>query len=107
MKPQMNTDKYGSASVCVHLWFRMLRPVGFRLLCFELLFFGLLTQHAGSGAYQGEDGEVRKLAEGVYVRIAAADQSIVSNANVNSLCERSEEHTSELQSHHDLVCRLR
>ena len=80
MKPQMNTDKYGSASVCVHLWFRMLRPVGFRLLCFELLFFGLLTQHAGSGAYQGEDGEVRKLAEGVYVRIAAADQSIVSNA---------------------------
>jgi len=76
----MNTDKYGSASVCVHLWFRMLRPVGFRLLCFGLLFFGLLTQHAGGGAYQGEDGEVRKLAEGVYVRIAAADQSIVSNA---------------------------
>src|SRR5437773_11906477 len=37
--------------------------------------------------------------------IEALDQTVTAYAILPS-AERSEEHTSELQSHHDLVCRL-
>src|SRR5437667_12221476 len=33
-------------------------------------------------------------------------QTSVGDARIRDTRERSEEHTSELQSHHDLVCRL-
>src|SRR5947199_4223699 len=78
MKPQMNTDKHGSVFIYGHLLFlcfSMFRPVAF-----WLLFFGLMAQHARSGASAAEESEVRKLAEGVYVRMAGTDQSVVSNA---------------------------
>src|SRR5437667_5593605 len=36
-----------------------------------------------------------------------SDNSFINeNLDINASWERSEEHTSELQSHHDLVCRL-
>src|SRR5437773_8436316 len=37
---------------------------------------------------------------------AAAADRIVVRVTLYALPDRSEEHTSELQSHHDLVCRL-
>src|SRR5471032_3601707 len=36
----------------------------------------------------------------------ARDVRAVGLSDLHSECARSEEHTSELQSHHDLVCRL-
>src|SRR5437773_3572051 len=38
-------------------------------------------------------------------RIEARSSPAFTNL-IQERCERSEEHTSELQSHHDLVCRL-
>jgi len=37
---------------------------------------------------------------------SAARNDYELNLHIKTLSERSEEHTSELQSHHDLVCRL-
>src|SRR5437667_7937564 len=37
---------------------------------------------------------------------ARVEQNLGILANIQGDLERSEEHTSELQSHHDLVCRL-
>src|SRR5438034_8761581 len=39
-------------------------------------------------------------------RIAKHDANLLANLIDEILCVRSEEHTSELQSHSDLVCRL-
>src|SRR5438132_3909248 len=47
---------------------------------------------------------------GVFSTVATSQarpaESTTSNASRNTLHARSEEHTSELQSHSDLVCRL-
>src|SRR5437773_7283699 len=40
------------------------------------------------------------------LRKSHARRSVVLSANCREAGQRSEEHTSELQSHHDLVCRL-
>src|SRR5437773_7361696 len=61
----------------------------------------------------------RRRSSGVQLRVAAEDPLLVerdaalraqvsaeSRPPGDALVQRSEEHTSELQSHHDLVCRL-
>src|SRR5436190_12190634 len=49
---------------------------------------------------------VRSAAMGVWVRTASAHESRGKMGVSHLLEHRSEEHTSELQSHSDLVCRL-
>src|SRR5437667_1482313 len=43
---------------------------------------------------------------GGHVDLGLRARSSCTRAGAPSSCARSEEHTSELQSHHDLVCRL-
>src|SRR5260221_1921429 len=56
-----------------------------------------------SGAYQGGGvfGNIERL-----LQMLIVDAFPVSDFAQKIQCERSEEHTSELQSHSDLVCRL-
>src|SRR5437667_12614474 len=85
-------------SMCSHLFSRhILRYI--RLLHFVFFFFLMIRRPPRSTLFpyttlfrsaEQDGGEGPHLHEGV-----AADQLV-----------RSEEHTSELQSHHDLVCRL-
>src|SRR5436190_5093956 len=57
-----------------------------------------------SGAYPGVGAEERGQAYTIAVNIRDMARIQVPIADVD--CNRSEEHTSELQSHSDLVCRL-
>src|SRR5437773_7569407 len=58
--------------------------------------------HAERGMIRDANNEV--LAHNIPVETVVADATHLSN--VQGTVDRSEEHTSELQSHHDLVCRL-
>src|SRR3712207_7603290 len=44
--------------------------------------------------------------EDLLARLASGDRDMPNGADVSAFLERSEEHTSELQSHQYLVCRL-
>src|SRR5437773_3718585 len=59
---------------------------------------------------QSRDGLVKPVAEAIRPPSARAQTGVSADTGAaaaqNSLAGRSEEHTSELQSHHDLVCRL-
>src|SRR5260221_8976492 len=50
--------------------------------------------------------EDRRLAQGQAVAYPAGEQAQALAPDLHALGIRSEEHTSELQSHSDLVCRL-
>src|SRR5437773_7444840 len=59
------------------------------------------------------DAEMRKVADEVNQLPTALHASVLAaigkrrhSREPNPILDRSEEHTSELQSHHDLVCRL-
>src|SRR5437773_7205878 len=70
----------------------------------------LLTQVLGVMLHQGLVRLERVTQDGMRVRASAGAASFRREATlrrcVEAARERSEEHTSELQSHHDLVCRL-
>src|SRR5437773_7712932 len=63
-----------------------------------LLLFGLLRRAAAPHT----DG----LGDGLAVMVHVADLNRVARLEIGDSVQRSEEHTSELQSHHELVCRL-
>src|SRR5437773_9013793 len=58
---------------------------------------------AFGGASFGTAGQYETLAGRVFGELDPGDHH---NTIINDIDLRSEEHTSELQSHHDLVCRL-
>src|SRR5438132_5060434 len=73
------------------------------LFPYTTLFRSLLLEHRARGALRGV-----VLGEDVRVADVSRDQRIGLGSNLLGNRERlrSEEHTSELQSHSDLVCRL-
>src|SRR5688572_13431876 len=63
----------------------------------------VLTTHQGREILKS----TKQLAEEKSLQVIYGDtDSVMINANVDSVAERSEEHTSELQSQSNLVCRL-
>src|SRR2546430_9939745 len=72
------------------------RPPRSTLFPYTTLFRSLMGV-TGTGAADGADG---------VGTVAAAVKRVVSRADSSVVVERSEEHTSELQSQSNLVCRL-
>src|SRR5437773_12317297 len=70
----------------------------------DVLAFGREFGIENRGDADVEIGRWRKFA--VLGSVKGALEIIDFRTDVNAAGERSEEHTSELQSHHDLVCRL-
>ena len=62
----------------------------------------LLAAYADRQKHEREGEEIRRIAEG----LAASEEINLPALYQDVLMKRSEEHTSELQSHDDLVCRL-
>src|SRR2546422_7830433 len=60
----------------------------------------------GVGRSAGEPRGVRSAGEGVTARRAGEDRASLLGRQIGPALERSEEHTSELQSRLHLVCRL-
>src|SRR5471032_2548900 len=93
----------------------LVKPTGFReydarwLLEKEINLMGVQALGMGLGTLIGELGVKREIVTGHDFRSysAAVKMALVSGLMASG-CKvyRSEEHTSELQSHHDLVCRL-
>src|SRR5699024_12250109 len=54
-------------------------------------------------ALDTDESQLEKIITTLY---ANEDKELISDLNSDNLSERSEEHTSELQSRFDLVCRL-
>src|SRR5260221_8163126 len=83
------------------------RPPRSTLFPYTTLFRSHVDQHFGNGI------EADSFAAGEYlrghdfaVRWANANRELIAHRNRGRGDIRSEEHTSELQSHSDLVCRL-
>src|SRR5947207_4674745 len=60
----------------------------------------------GGTPFRGRAGAARRTRRGCSSGRSAGDRARAAGTAPASGCPRSEEHTSELQSHSDLVCRL-
>src|SRR5437667_3333039 len=87
------------------------RPPRSTLFPYTTLFRSVL-EHLGEAGRGRQRARQQQVAGALAVNVERAADAIAEQAEVHAGVEfgrslpRSEEHTSELQSHHDLVCRL-